>query len=240
MRLRVLLKLRGMGLWGSGREDFKADVTTFKLTLAEGELVAIPGPYVKGLLRNWSYKLAPLLARAGLVPQGLSPSSNCMSSNPCGKCIVCLVFGSQGSNYTSLRVSNFYPVDESRLGEVVKLSPDELVESGLLVVRRPSYITHVKMERSSRKAAEGGLYQREFVEPGSTFYGEVSLIESLLQGSIEVQAAARLILASLAQLRLSYVGRRTVAELSVVEGELGGAVGDGFCEEVLRGLRREA
>ena len=236
MRLKVLLRLRGFGLWGAGRGGFRADVETYKVRAADGmEVVAIPGAYIKGLLRGWAYRLAPLLREKGLISGHVNP--DCFVGDTCGDCVVCRVFGASGGRPAPLSATTFYPVKADRVAEASKLSPDELLfKPDLLYPPRVSYLPHVKIEDSSARAATGGLFRDEVVPPNVQFYGEVVLDEALLEG-VKPEDACLIVLLALSQLRFSYAGRRSVLDVALLEdSDVGAASASDPCIMVVRKL----
>ena len=236
MRLKVLLRSQGFGLWGAGKGGFRADVETYKVRTTEGvEVVAIPGAYVKGLLRGWAYRLAPLLREKGLISGPVR--HDCFVGDTCGSCIVCRVFGASGGRLAPLSATTFYPVKPDRVAEASRLSPDDLLSKpDLLYLPRTSYLPHVKIEDSSAKAATGGLFHDEVVPPNVQFYGEVALNEALLE-EVEAKDACLVVLLALSQLRLSYAGRRSMVDVALLEGsDVGAASSSELCMVVVRRL----
>lgn len=239
MELKLAIETVGLGLWGAGRESFRADVVTFTLRAGGVDVPVIPGSYVKGLIRGWAYRLLPLLVEKGIVsaavPQG------CTSSATCGECIVCKAFGYQGGPPSPLSATNFYPVKRDALERAAELMPDDLILEmpDAVAEARPAvtYVPHVRIEDSSGKAAEGGLFFCEAVAPGSVFYGCIRLNEGALESlGGSVVAACRLILLSLAQLNFSYAGRRSRIAVKVLRHDLGQASGDEVCRKVVAHL----
>ena len=247
--LKVVLEVKGLGLWGAGKETFEADTTTFRTKLPARALsgrrcVVIPGAYVKGLIRGWAYRVALLLASKGLITTCTGGLNKCWIKETCGECIVCRVFGSLGGTPSPLEVTNFYAVKPDRVKEVAELGLEDALErEDLWEDAQVLVLTHVRIDDKSGKAAEGGLYEVEAVQPGATFYGEIRLYEELL-GSLEgapqvkVKEACRLILASLAQLNFSYAGRRSRVKVRVMGADLGAASEDALSKALLDGLRR--
>jgi len=233
LRIKLVLKLKGLGLWGAGRESFEADTITYKIRLKDGrEIPAIPGSYVKGLLRGWSYKLAPLLSRAEIISSRIN--AECFAGATCGRCIICQIFGASGGGLPPLSVTNFYPVTADKLAQAAKLRPEELTSRPDLIDQpRLSYSPHVRIEDSSGNAAKGGLYMLETVPPRTLFYGEVALQKHLLNG-VKPGDAYLLILLAISQLRFSYAGRRSRVEVRILpESDLKDALSDKRCAEVL-------
>lgn len=251
MRIAVVLELKGVGLWGAGKESFEADTTTYRLmgVKPNGEpVLAIPGPYFKGLLRTWAYKLAGLLIR-GRIVSGTDPAqTGCWIGKTCGDCIICHVFGYSGCPQGSLFVSYFYPVKREGLNVLkrdlwLKLDIDELpFRLDLLTADlMTTYLAHVRIDDRSGKAARGGLFINEAIKPGVVFVGEVRLHKTLLSNESHPDRALlmafRLVLLSLAQLNYSFVGRRTRGKVGILKYELPDFIKeDEVCREVLRGL----
>ena len=234
------MEVRGLGLWGAGRGTFKADTITFRVESRDGTpKLAIAGAYVKGLLRGWAYRVAPLLKRAGLLTAPVR--EECWVGETCSPggevCAVCAVFGFSGGPKAPLEVTDFYAVRREALDRVKGVDLEELLlRDDVWAPDVTTYVTHVRICDWSGKAAEGGLFVNEAVLPGTLFLGEVRLFEGLLEG-VEPVEAYRLLLASLAQLNYSYVGRRTLAKVSVVEEDIGDAARDPACSLLLEALR---
>lgn len=248
-RVVIIMELLGTGLWGAGRETFEADATTYRMFRLGADqrapgLPVVPGSYLKGLLRTAAYKIAGLLINAGILV-GIDPAAQgCWIGSTCGKCVVCRVFGSSGRHQSPLYVSPLYPVRRevlNRLKDALwhELDVDELLSRlDLLAEPNLTYLAHVRIDDRCGKAAEGGLFVIEGVEPTAVFLGEVKLYEAFLPGDgLDLVRALRLILLSLAQLNYSFVGRRTRAKISVLKHELPPeAEQDDVCKEVLRDL----
>ena len=251
-RLAIILELAGTGLWGAGKETFEADMTTYKLPyLTESnevlKLPAIPGSYIKGLLRTVAYKIAGLLINAGLV-DGVDPiAQRCWVGSTCGKCVVCQIFGSSGQYQSSVYVSHFYPVKKEALAQLKNVlwhefDVDELVNSQLSLTRlNLTQLAHVKIDNRSWKAEEGGLFVIERVKPKATFLGEIRLYKAFIpSNNLSLLHALRLILLSLAQLNYTFVGRRTRAKISLLKYKPLQISQDSVCKEVLNGLEWHA
>ena len=215
MFIKVILKLKGLGLWGAGKETFEADVITFKTKVFSGiTTIAIPGSYIKGLLRSWAYKIAPLLSKEKLISASINPM--CCVKEPCKECIVCKVFGASGEALSPLEISNFYSLKADVLSKVKGKRLEELLqEDDIWEAPRVLYLPHVRIYDLTMKASEGGLFTQEIVHPGTLFLGEIRLYENLL-GEVNEADARLLLILSLAQLNYSYVGRRTKARVRVI------------------------
>ena len=220
MRIGIVLIVKNLGAWGSGKEEFEADTLTMRTTLpALGEsVVTIPGSYMKGLLRGWAYKIAPLLKKTGVI-RG-DTNEECYVGRTCGKCIVCRVFGSRGKEFSPLHVSNFYPIVTTEKAHEIFAKSIELalMEKDYWAPPPTNYVTRVRISDIDGRAAEGGLYTIEHVSPEVPFYGEITLYESLLK-DVDPLEAYRLVACTLGQLNYSYVGRRTRCRVKVVDVE---------------------
>ena len=216
-RVKVALEVLGFGLWGSGKETFEADLVTFKTVVGGRVVPAIPGSYVKGLLRGWAHRLAPLLSAKGVI--AARANEDCSPRNPCRDCVVCAIFGAPGGAQSPLAVTNFYPVRADALGSVKGAELEDLLTQGGARVWDAvelAYVPHVRICDASAKAAEGGLFVQEAVPPRTTFVGELRLADHLLEG-VEADDAMLLVALSLAQLNHSYAGRRTRVRVRVLE-----------------------
>jgi len=237
--LKLTLTLESLGLWGAGKETFKASTVTFKAYVPAigGEVLAISGPYIKGLIRGWTYRIAPLLIRNKIIKGKLV--SECTSASTCGECIVCKVFGYSGGVYSPIKVSNFYAIDPKFISEIAEKG----LETSLLTLPNPWYsvetgfITHIRIDDVTGKVAPGALFVVEIAPPGTTFYGEIELMENLIV-DVDVDDARRLLLASISQLNQSYIGRRSRGRISVIEVEPQDIFKDDFCSEVFSSMRR--
>ncbi len=212
IRIGVLLECRGLGLWGSGTETPEADVTTFKIIVAGGKKIpVIPGSYVKGLLRTWSYRIARWVSHNSPAPL------SCSRMNPCRECIVCRVFGCPGHPPSKIVVSSFYPVRESSKAPALwerglqesLVAPEEWIGGP-----RTELVTRVGIRDSTGTRSEGRLFTVEHVSPGALFYGEILLQKEQLGEQSE--EALRMILLALSQLNYTYAGRRSRVKVHII------------------------
>ncbi|RLE81029.1 MAG: hypothetical protein DRJ52_05055 [Thermoprotei archaeon] len=216
MRLGVVFELKSLGFWGVGRESFEADAVTCRQKLPTGvEVLGIRGAYVKGLLRNKAYLIAPLLEKVKALSSPVS--TTCYTKKTCGRCAVCKVFGYSGSALSPLAVSDFYSVKAENTQEIYRIELEKALLTKPELFEKPPivYVTRVKIHDLSQRAAEGGLYTYEHVSPGALFYGEIRLREKLLD-KISYSEACLLVLLSLASLKYFYAGRRTRIYPSIV------------------------
>jgi len=196
-------------------------------------LVCIRGQYVKGLLRRWCERLAPLLLGKYLIKS---------------KDIVSKVFGpsvlsSDGevrptSIPSRIYVGDAYPVKSIESAEELfkEGAFTYLMDSSGRVVKvSTELVTRVRIDDVSGKAAEGALYHEVRVPLGVLLYFE--LVAKDLS-SDEILDLARLLLLSLTQLNISSPGRSgTVASVKIVGLEPEDLLQDHVVKEVMRWLR---
>jgi len=243
MRLKVLLDVKGLGMFGDVRGEFAADVTTAKtlvpslITRLEGrekEVPFIPGSQIKGSLRSIAVSVYKLLLNRGIVTLGSKVFTKCMGAlktsmttgGMCDECLVGLVFGYSGVQVSPLRVSNFYPIRVDANIDVLRAKKlYESLSCGDTWDKPPiEYVTRVRIDRCSGVSKEGALYTYEHIPCHTRFLGEIEFSKEILDSNIKGGLNAsqvyveglRLILASLAQLNYEYIGRRTRCKVTIL------------------------
>lgn len=149
----------------------------------------IPGSSIKGALRSSASRIAEaygFTSCGSTEPRMIEETHKMMNKS----CDVCMLFGEPRKDRGRVIVSDFHPVNNPRV----------------------ITITRVKMEDSTQKAMEGGLYKMEHVEPGSVFKGCISVVDPIEQ-------CLGLLLLSMAELRMGRLGRRTLVDLRVEAGD---------------------
>lgn len=241
IRLGILITTKSLGLWGSGIADYSADITTIKMLLPaiNEEVPLIPSAYIKGLLRTQAYNIIELLANGGIIDAELF-NEKCNKASNCQKCLICKLFGYSGGAYSALHCSNFYAIKKKEYSKDIfrKGLTKELLTNREIWLRTPiDYITKVRIHDISSRAAEGGLYTYENVHPNINFYGELTVYGKILQDEgVKVEQALRLLLLSIAQLNYSYIGRRTLGEVMIIDYEPKSIIHDSYVKIILEKL----
>jgi len=235
LRLGTLLCIEGLAHWGSTYREttLGSGISMCKHAGLNEYLPCIRGQYVKGLLRRWCERLAPLLLGRNIIKT---------------RDIVSKIFGpSVLSNYDKVRptslpsriyVGDAYPVKSAKHAE-------ELFKEGVfaylidndsrIIKVGTELVTRVRIDDVSGRAAEGALYHEVKVPLGALLYFEL-IVKDL--SNDELIDLARLLLLSLTQLNISSPGRSgTVASVKVVGLEPENLLQDDVIKEIIRWLR---
>lgn len=189
MRIEVDLKSVGLALVGWGIPWVSgADVAAFRRPIRGEDGVryelVVPGSSFKGALRSAAHRVAEVY---GFRSCG---GRECTGDAPC---VVCALFGTSGGSVPSvLRVDDFRPKNR--------------VDT--FTLRR------IRIDDSSMRAAEGGLFAEEYLLPGSEFSGAIELVG----GKID-RAYGEILLLGLAELRLGRLGRHSLFDIRIMEDE---------------------
>ena len=248
LKVSLLVRTVGLSSFGDARVEYGADLITTRAYIPSLnlEVPIIPGTQIKGILRTIASLIHDVLAERNIISWNVEAFRVCRGSlkNPCHKCLVCTIFGSPGSPQAPLHVSNFYPVREDRVEEVMK-------EGLVNALRNPNYwyipktifISRIRIDDSSGTVYPGALYTYEHLYPGTLFYGEVTIHRNLLANVVGVENLDRvyvessiLILASIAQLNYTSIGRNSLCLCRVLSIEPENLRQNRYVELILRGL----
>ncbi len=232
LRLGTLLRVEGLAHWGSAYSDVTLGpgISMCKHAGTDDYVVCIKGQYIKGLLRHWCEKLAPLLRSRGVI------------SN---EDVITKVFGPSVLSGTVTPTSipsltligDAYPIKSIDVARKL-FSEGEftyLVSSTDVVKVGTELITRVRIDDVSAKAVEGALFHEVKLPLDTLLYSEV-VIKDLSKD--EVTDVARLILIALTQFNVSSPGRSgTTVRVKLVGIEPPELLHDSIIEEVMRWLR---
>ena len=188
--MRLAVKLRSVGLasigWGTPWTN-GADIAAFRRPIKSEE-----GIRYEIIIPGSSFKGA-LRSAAHRVAKACGFNSCIGGRDGRRTCPVCAFFGFSGSSTPSaVRVSDFMP--ESEVKTII--------------------MNRIRIEDSSMKVSEGGLFSEEYLLPGVVFSGVLEFFGTAID-----QKSMGLLLLSLAELRTGRLGRRSLFDLKVEEDE---------------------
>jgi Uncharacterized protein predicted to be involved in DNA repair (RAMP superfamily) len=220
MVIRFRIRLRAMSFLtvGGGVPDVMgSDIVHVRKTVVDGNgtrtVVYIPGSTVKGVLRTNASRVAAAYGFSTcneVEPASISKNHEKMKE----VCDVCKLFGRPG--------------DEPHVSSKVYVSDftSEVAGNNRILV------TRVSLDDSTLTARRGALYTVEHVLPGTEYVGEVRVEES--EG---VKSLLPLLLLSIAELRLSVLGRGGLVDAILEDGGALDAQVSGDWRPLLENLR---
>ena len=235
LRLGTLLCIEGLAHWGSAYREptLGSGISMCKHARLNEYLVCIRGQYIKGLLRRWCERLAPLLLSRNLI------KTKEIISKVFGPSVLSSVNEAEPTSLPSRTyVGDAYPVKGVKHAK-------ELFKKGVfaylmdnsdrIVKVSTRLVTRIRIDDVSGKAAEGALYHEVKVPLGIPFYFEL-VVKDL--SNDELLDLARLLLLSLTQLNISSPGRSgTVASVKVVGLKPEDLLQDNVVKEIIRWLK---
>lgn len=198
--ISFILELKAVTLLtvsGGVPELFGADVAFMRAPNASGKYkLYVPGSSVKGALRSAASRIAK---QYGFESCGEVEPGRIARAHDKGICDVCALFGYPnmlGGERSPLTVSNFELTEDSD-------SKDKLIS-----------VTHVSIDEKRAVARKWALYVAEYVVPGVSFRGYISVDPTL-------KNLLPLLLLAIAELRTGRFGRRSIVDARIVDnGEL--------------------
>jgi len=232
MKISLLIETKGLTVFGDVRAEYGADLMTVRVNVPSlgQEVPVIPGTQVKGSLRTVATMIHDILASKNIISWNTGYFKTCLGSlkSPCGKCLICAIFGYPGLPHSPLHVTNFYPVKPDKIEEVASQGLTKaLQQPDYWVLPETMYITRTRINDSTGTVSPGALYTYEHIYPGTLFYGEIYLYKNTLANYTKVvediekiySEAAVLILASISQLNYVTIGRNSVCSFRVLKVE---------------------
>jgi CRISPR/Cas system CSM-associated protein Csm3 (group 7 of RAMP superfamily) len=193
-RLTIQLKTLGLATVGwSHPGPVKADIMFARRYRYDGAYtVYIPGTSFKGALRSSASRIAEAYGFTSCGETLVRHVHQTSGEVDFETCAVCHLFGYPGKGPSKILVDDLIPL-ENRNVDIYK-------------------VTHVGLDDTTLTRAEHKLYTVEVIPPHTIFEGSIEVDDSVSGGGV------KLLMISLAELRLGRFGKNATVDLKVADG----------------------
>jgi len=193
-KFKIQLKTLGLATVGwSHPGAVKADIMFARRYRYDGEYTGyIPGTSLKGALRSSASRIAKAYGFASCGETLVGRVHQTSGEVGLEDCAVCHLFGHPGKGFSKVVVDDLIPLENKNV--------------------ETHRVTHVGLDDSKLTRAEHKLYTVEVIPPYTIFEGSVEVEDSVVGGGI------KLLMLSMAELRLGRFGKNAAVDLRVVDG----------------------